>query len=270
MKCKLAVLLFIYLFSSALSASLLITPSRVAFAPNERSKEVILLNTSAEPKSYMVEWVNQAQNKDGAYRPLTAQEEDTFPKAEEYLRISPRRVTLQPGENQKVKLILRRKTDMEALEYRSHLKFTALPNEISNPEETEETTEGISIKLNLLLSYTIPVIVRTDEPNDNVKIVNVKLEQGQNSKGLVNFALRKNHASSIFGNFTVYHQDAMGKVSEVGYLNGVNMFSEVNEMYTSINLLKPYSELAGKLQIRFNGKSEFTDTILDQVTYEVN
>jgi hypothetical protein len=90
----------------------LITPTRIHFEPRERTKEIIIVNTSEEIKSYALSWQQRRQNEYGGYELLTDEELATWNKASDIVRFSPRRITLGPGENQKIKMMVRRTSSM--------------------------------------------------------------------------------------------------------------------------------------------------------------
>jgi len=260
---KLIICTLITLFSLQSIASLLVTPSRVAFDVRDRSKEVILVNTSNQVRSYKLEWVNQRQNDEGGYTQILENEMESFGTADQFLRYSPRRVTLQAGESQKVKVMARRRSNMSFPEYRSHLKFTALPPDLVNNSDEQETSEGISMKLHLLLSYTIPVVLRTEAPASKVTISDLSFSGEAANKQKLSFTMKKQSPTSVYGDFTIYHIDN-GEEKAIGFLNGVNFFHEQQTMRMSIPLHHALNQVKGQLKIVYKGTAEFADTIIDE------
>lgn len=256
--------LLLLTFAGNAIASLLVTPTRVAFDVRDRTAEVVLLNTSNTQRSYRLEWENQAQGQGGGYVKLSEEDLINFPRADKFIRFAPRSVTLQPGESQTVRLMVRRTADMNLAEYRSHLKFTALPNQAESSVENTEQTTGVNIKLNVLMSYSIPIVLRTQAPNKSVNITEMDIvSREQDGKKVVNFTLAKNSQNSIFGDFTLFHE-VEGDTYELGYLNGVNMFAETNVMKSNIVLLRDIEPLTGNLKLVFKGKQEFADTVFGE------
>jgi fimbrial chaperone protein len=260
---KLVICTLLMLFSLHTVASLLVTPSRIAFDARDRSKEVILVNTSNQVRSYKLEWVNQRQNEKGEYVKLADEELEAFGGAEQYLRFSPRRVTLQAGESQKVKLMARRRGNMPLPEYRSHLKFIALPPDLVNKTNEDSVGEGISMKLHLLLSYTIPVILRTESPSAKVSISNMTFADIATNRQVLSFQMDKTKATSVYGNFTVYHL-LNGNEKAVGFLNGVNFFHEQEKVQMQIPMHNKLTSVSGELKIVYQGTGEFADIIIDE------
>lgn len=252
------IVFFILLSITSLStqASLLVTPSRLAFDEKDRTQEVILVNSANTPKSYRLEFTNMKQDPNGGYKKMTEEELNKFPRADQFLRFSPRRVTLQPGESQKIKVMVRRSKNMNEPEYRSHLRFTALPDELVGQAATTDSSGGVTMKLNLLLSYSIPVVLRTEKPSTKVNISDIKFIEGD--KQQVTFSLNKQSDNSLHGDFTVFHQ-LDGNETEVAYLNSFNIYRETNTQFITIPMFRPLQNKSGTIRIEYKGKAEFSD-----------
>lgn len=262
--------ILLMLISQSVFASLLVTPTRVVFDHRDRTAEVVVVNTSNTEKNYKVEWINQAQGQGGGYVQLSEQELLQFPRADQYIRFAPRRVTLQPGESQTIKLMARRKNDMSAAEYRSHLRFTALPDTTLSSAAQQESSSGVNIRLNMLLSYSIPVVMRTTKPETTVSLSDLNLiNRPADGKEALEFKVNKAIPNSVYGNFTIIHEHN-GQQTEVGYLNGVNIFSELEHFKTNIVLLQPVREKGGKLTLVYKGTQEFADTLKQEAKLVIN
>jgi len=253
-----AILLLGYVSQSF--SSLLVTPTRITFDARDRVAEVTLVNTSNEIRQYKLEWIEKKQNENNQYSNLTEAEIAEFAVASPYIRFSPRRVTLKPGESQKVKLLARRRADMKLPEYRSHLRFTALPPALTNATEDEQTS-GIQLKLNLLLSYTIPVVLRAQPTNVDVGIESIKFDSvnATNKKGDATVVVTRKGNSSAYGNLILLHRIAKTDAFEpVGYTNGVNIFHEQSRNTLVIPWTeKPYTP-AGEIKVVFEGTKEMS------------
>ena len=118
MKYSIIVLILLLTISSVVEASLLISPTRIAFGDRDRVQRVTLINSSSEVKTYRLEWVEQRVNNQGGYEILTPEQAAIFPVASKYIRFTPRQVTLQPGQRQTIKLLARRGKDIQNNEYR--------------------------------------------------------------------------------------------------------------------------------------------------------
>lgn len=264
MKFRILALISLF-FSFECLASILITPTRVVFDERDRTQEVIIVNTSQEQKTYALSWVEMEQNISGGYNILSTAQSENFATASKHIRFSPRRLTLQPGENQRVKLSLRRSSDMNKPEYRSHLKFTLIPNSVLEESQEKEQVEGVSVKLNLFLNYTIPVLIKRGDIPSNVSISNVQLLKDSYNRDLtgIKFALGREAGVSVIGDITISFKSANSNVyKDIGFNNNVSIYHELDRRLVNI----PFEEIigggqTGELKISFKGKSESVDII---------
>ncbi|MFQ3250071.1 MAG: fimbrial chaperone protein [Glaciecola sp.] len=235
-------------------ADLLISPTRIAFGERDRVKEVQLINTSNKRRTYRVEFVEQKAVTEGGYIKLTESEASTFNIASPFIRFSPRQVSLEPGQRQTIKLLARRKSGMNAPEYRSHLKFTVLP-EVD--EKANEVQEGMSLKLDVFLSYTIPIFLRNSQQEPNIAISNLERRTHNNGKLMLDLRVLKTNQQSVAGRLVAYQKNDSGEEIEVGVVNGVNIFHELKERNVSIELQASKYMSNKPITVRFLGIQEF-------------
>jgi hypothetical protein len=262
--------IILILLSCQVNASLLISPTRISFESRDRNKEIIVVNTSNEVRSYALSWDEKKQNQFGLYEDLSQSEANAFNIASPYLRFSPRRITLSPGESQRVKLLLRRKADMPIEAFHSHLKFTLIPTSVTAPSDTEQ--EGISIRMNFFLNYAIPVIIKNHRKLPEVNLISAvyNSEASGESFGSIELTLENLNGTSSHGNFTVYFKPQGGsKFEPVGYDNAVNIFHEVETMTRSIPLVKALSAPNGRFKLVYEGKEEFTNKLSSEIFWDI-
>jgi len=250
------------------SASLLISPTRVLIEDRERSSKVTLINTSEEVKTYRVGWTENKALPGGGYQALTEEEAKKFPIASSMFRVSPKQVTLAPGEKQTIKLLARRAKNLADGEYRSHLLFTALPN-----MKNEPTDDGVStMKLNLLLSYAIPAILRQGEKDYVFSIDHTKVEVAKDRKKTeVLVDISRYGSTSLYGNFKAYWTPkGSSKEVKVAELNSVNVYPETKK--ATYKLLWQNNNLKsekGTLRVYFEGIKEYKKTTFDEKTIKL-
>lgn len=249
------------------NASLLISPTRVVIDDRERSSKVVLINTGTITRTYRVGWAEKRALAEGGYYDLNEEEAKNFPTASSMFRVSPKQVTLAPGERQIVKLLARRPKGLADGEYRSHLKFTVLP-----PKNNGEKGAPGSIKLKLLLNYAIPAILRQGEGDFNVSMDDIKLDiNEQRKKTYILVSMSRSGISSTHGNFKAYWTpEGSSKELLVGELNAVNFYPEVNKTVFKLfwqnddfNLKK------GKLRVRYEGQQEYRNLLLAEKSIQL-
>lgn len=249
---------------SVAQANLLISPTRLAFSERDRTASVTLINSGNKTQTYRLEWINQIATAEGGYQLLKDGELNGFPSAAEFLRVSPRQVTLRPNERQTVKVMVRRPRDLADGEYRSHLQFTALP-----PQEQESDNSQMSIKLNLLLSYNIPVMVRQGDIDANVAIEQVTLLPQLSANNAATIAVRLNHEGkhSTTGRLRAFWSKQGGnREYPVGVLNGLNVYPDTKQRDAKI--VWPDFDVSGSgfLKVIYEGEGEFKNRILAEKT----
>jgi fimbrial chaperone protein len=247
-------------------ADMLISPMRVAIKDRERSAQVVLINTSSKPKSYRLEWLQKRALSIGGYLDLDIEQAANFSTSSEMIRMSPRQVTLQPGARQMIKLAVRRPKDLADGEYRSHLQFTALPSNAGT-----NNTENTGIKLNLLLNYTIPVIVRKGPPDVNVIISDAKIKHSVvkgKTKYDVAVSMTRSGKNSPHGSLVAYWTPNQTKEeTKVGELNHVNIYTELKQATRQIFWQLPSTTPKnGQLRIIYKGGQEYRGRIFAEKT----
>lgn len=247
--------------SSVVEASLLISPTRIAFGDRDRVQRVTLINTSSEEKTYRLEWVEQKITSEGGYQTLTPEEVKQFPIASKYIRFSPRQVILQPGQRQTVKLLARRGKDIEDREYRSHLRFTALPSR----KKESAPVSGVSMKLDLLMSYSIPIVLRQGKLNVSAKIERIALQTSPSKPDeaeiLVNLSRdgQKSTTGKLVAFYKPYGSDAE---TQVAVLNGFNFFPDTSNITKTVIWPNYERPGPGSLRIALIGEKEFAGQTL--------
>jgi P pilus assembly chaperone PapD len=165
------------------SAELMIAPTRVVLAGAERSTELILVNKGAEQTAYRIDVENRRMRRDGALETAT----DTRPGelfAADMIRFSPRRVILEPGARQSLRVSVTPPAGLAPGEYRSHLRLMSAPTNAgtASAAPAEDANDGaLSIQLIAVRSITIPVIVRIGALDATATVDNAALtRQGDN------------------------------------------------------------------------------------------
>ncbi|MFY8328937.1 molecular chaperone [Pseudoalteromonas sp. ZZD1] len=252
---------FILLSQNAL-ADLLISPTRISFDERQRTAKVTVINTSKEYKTYRVIWSEKQSTATGGYITLP---EPTDTSLSSMTRLSPKQMRLAPGEKQTVKIAIRKPKDLAAGEYRSHLLFQALPN--------ENTKNKSSIKINMIMSYSIPVVMR-----ENAELPTVVIEQAKVIKKTdtqrMQFNLKMNRSTkfSSYGKLSAYYKsDANSPEEKVAEIGNLSIFSDVKNadvtlsLFSDKNITKP-----GSVSFKYTGADEYADVIFAQYTLAIS
>ena len=251
------------------AGQLMVSPTRIVFEGNERTKQVSLINNGSETSRFRISFVRRKMTEDGKFEEIAENEPGMF--ADEMVRFSPRQVTLKPGQSQTVRLMLRKKRDIEDGEYRSHMLFQALPDDAATgiEELTDKQAKTVSVQLIPVVGITIPVIVRQGKLNSTVSLSDFELNQANTVKGehTLLFRINREGNRSAYGDFRVYFTPEGGKPVSLAQINGVAIYTPLASRTVELQLQTPagLNLSRGELHITFlePGKDETTGLLAE-------
>lgn len=233
-------------------ANLTIMPLRVVFEDRDRSVDMTLANSSNTTQTYRLEWTYNRMNESGVY---TKSETPIHPGLDFKTAVvfSPRQVTLAPGARQSIRLSLRRPADLPEGEYRAHLNFVKLAG--SDGSITRSPAQGVTMKLGVNLSFSVPVIVRVGAYDAQAAISNIQLlppaAAGQGNQ--LTLDLNRTGKNSTAGRILVFWAPPGGKEEQIGILNNINVFTETDKRKIGIGLTNTQPMNAGALRVVYEG-----------------
>jgi pili/flagellar assembly PapD-like chaperone len=122
---------------------LLVAPIEFKLGGRNRSGVVTVQNQAPERTTYRLSIVSPLKMDEGA-------------DASKWIRFSPRRMTLNPGESQVVRVLLRKPLDAEKGKYMARLLVQAIPPE-PKPVKAEKPQEIVSVNLVIVYGVTVPI-----------------------------------------------------------------------------------------------------------------
>lgn len=210
------------------AAELSLFPTRIVLEKNQRSAQVELLNRGTGPETYRISVVNRRMTVDGdIVLADNAEPDERF--ADSMLRYSPRQVTLQPGQSQTVRVLLRKPAELAAGEYRSHLQFDRV--EDSSAATSIEAAGsapgggGIGVVIRALVGASIPVIVRHGDTQAQVALSDLALEsEPPSSARILRLQFDRQGNRSVYGDLRVTFTPNGRAAVEVGRAFGVAVY----------------------------------------------
>jgi hypothetical protein len=258
-------------FSSFAQGDLLVTPNRVIFDGNKQKEELSLVNMGKDTASYSISFVQRNMKEDGSF--VNVEKLDSGQMfADTYLRVFPRRVTLAPGEPQVIMLQCRRKTDMKAGEYRSHLYFRSEKSEkpLGMKGSAKDSTL-LSVQLIPIFGISIPVIIRTGIVSVSALLSDLKLETQKDASQNLKLTINRIGNISIYGNLTVEFFPSQSPSSVIGVLNGVGVYTSIDKRNISIKLNnttgKPLT--TGKLKVKYSSNDDKKTVVYAEAELEL-
>ncbi len=199
---------------------LLVVPSRLILAGDDRSAEVILSNQGAAPATFDATFRRFEMDAEGR---LTERQLGTD-SAARMLVVAPSSTRLAPGESQVFRLALRLPETLPSGEYLIHLACQARP----------ETPPGGGQGEALLPGLSLPVIIRNGTSPARVSIRDFVLQGGANAEA--SLRLCREGDQSVFGDLLLEAEDASGALRPVGSRQGIAVYANLPGRFLNIPL----------------------------------
>ena len=261
---KLIFLLVFFIFTGTLmprafaQGNLLVTPRRVVFDGSRRVMELNLANTGQDTARYNISFIQYRMTTEGTFEEITEPDPGQF-FADKHLRFFPRSVTLAPNEAQTVRMQVVGREGMEPGEYRSHVYFRAVPNEVAlGEEDPNRDTTSVSVRLIPIFGITIPVIIRVGESATEVFLSDLALEKGENEALFLKMTFNRSGNMSVYGDLNVTHVAANGTETPVGVVNGIAVYTPntIRNFRISLDNQSGVDFKSGKLLITYTAQSD--------------
>lgn len=247
-------------------AELMISPTRVVFSERDRAQEIVLINSGKKPTTYRLEWQQKKALPGGGYANLTQEDTASFPTASQMMRFSPSQVRLQPGERQIIKLALRKPKDLKDGEYRSHLLFRALPG----TQDDKSKAGGMTMTLNLHMSYSLPVTVRQGKLDTSISFAGYDFSYDKNNNnGRLSVTLNQAGMNSSFGNILAYWAPLTGGAEQmIARVNAYSVYPELSQSQVNLVWLdKDFIPSDGRFTLVYEGTGEYRGQIFSKKTF---
>ncbi len=250
--------------------NLLVTPLRVVFEGNKQKESLNLVNTGSDTATYVISFINYLMNEDGSFTQIE-NPDSVINSAEPFLRIFPRKVTLNPSEPQVVMLQYTRKADMKPGEYRSHLYFRAEKNDIAvGIGKNVADSSLMSVKMVPVFGLSIPVIIRTGSSQVLANLSNLELVTLNNARQYIKLTLNRQGNISVYGDIIVKFRPKSGRYSEVGVLKGVGVYTNIAKRNIALELTNSGNILRdGTLKVQFINRSENKQEVIAEMELEI-
>jgi len=263
--------IFLCLFLITLSipfngiASIMVTPYRAVFEDRTRSQVITIINRSDKVATFRTEWFNTIVDENGSYEII--EENDpryaSIKTSQDFIRFSPRQVTLAPGDKQAIRIAVRKPAGLEDGEYRSHLLF----KQLSDPKDYQDNPAGISLSLNL--SISIPVILRQGnlEVNAEITAVDYKKSIASDQQDQFIVSISRTGDASTYGSLKVFDANDTSNENLLAVVNNVSIFPETAQKNVSIPIYEDIPSSIKKLRVIYEGKNEYNNRIFHEFTF---
>ena len=219
------------------AGDLLVSPARVTLDNRTRSAELILSNRGDATDTYRIRLIRMEMAADGGLKEATAPATGVDPA--ELVRYAPHQITLEPGQTQVLRVMLRKPADLADGEYRVHMLFQAIPPELAGTAApSKDKPKGVSIKLVPIMGLAIPVLVRQGEITAKAGLADLRLD-AEKDRTFAAFHLTRSGNASVYGNLEATFQPRGGKAAVVGAMNGVAVYPPLDARNVKMALDPP-------------------------------
>ena len=242
---------------STAQGNLLITPKRIVFDGTKRFEEINLANIGNDTVTYLISWIQIKMEDNGQF--IQISDEDSNQRfSDKNIRLFPRTVTLGPHEAQSVKLQLIKKNELSEGEYRSHLFFRAIKQNVLGEEIPETKDSSISIKMTPVFGISIPVIIRVGATKFNITFSDASFKLEKDSIPQLKITLNRTGNMSSYGNIMVDYIPSQGKVTRVGIIKGLSVYTPNSQRILQLSLEKNagVDYKSGKLKVSYYDQSD--------------
>jgi len=235
-------------------ANLNISPKRLALDRNHRSGSVYIFNQGNAAATFDITLVDRVMLPDGQIiavadaqaNPDAKAVADRVKSAQAYLQVSPRRVTLNSGQGQTIRLrVATAPDDAGGAEVRSHLTIASIPSRESGT--TAEAAAGggtpneLRFSISALFGLSIPVLVRPGAPDVKAGLENAAVHARPGDAAgpptsVLDLDLVRQGANSLFGVLEVRVQGRPKAEPPLGLARGVGVYTEIDRRSMHIAL----------------------------------
>lgn len=246
----------------AQAQDLLVAPTRVIINGSGNA-EVVLSNIGAAPATYRISAELRRMQPNGDFADVAESDANAAEKAAlEMLRYAPRRITLQPGQPQAIRLSARLAPDLADGEYRVHMSFRAVPPALPPEEAREQLSAGqLAIRLTPVYGISIPVFIRKGQLESGATLANPRLVENADGKWL-ELEMRRTGQRSPYG-------EILGKRGgeQIFGLKGIAIYPEVTSRTVRIPLTAEQIEkLNGPIRIEYRELPENGGQLITELT----
>lgn len=209
-------------------------PKRIVLDGRRQIKTIGLYNKTTNDGDYQLRIENFGMMPTGQIlafdNGLSADVQTRVKTADQFLRHSPRRVTLLGTESQVINVMSRVPNDLPDGEYRSHFVLTAVPRELGAPSSIEqaagEARPGeVGVTIYPRFGISIPIIIRVGETTLNVGLSDLQLVKRPDGANAFSFTINRQGTRSAFGDILIR---AQGIEEPLVAIKGVGVYPEVD------------------------------------------
>ncbi len=271
--CLAILLLFSTIVDAVAGSQLTVTPTRIVLSGKMRSASVTIINNGDSPGTYRISLVNKRMTVDGRFEEVKEPAPGEL-FSDKMIRYSPRQVVLDPGKTQVVRFGLRKPSNLEDGEYRSHILFRAIPQSSSKDlEAIVKPSTGLVVSLKAIIGISIPIIVRHGKTSADVSIVSAEFvpRQSQEDWPHISMELERSGNQSVYGDLLAEFIAKDGSRKIISQVNGVAVYTPGNKRNIKLPVvIPPGLELTdGTIQVFYRSQASQGGKVMAQTQIKI-
>jgi P pilus assembly chaperone PapD len=226
------------------------TPTRVVFEGPQRTATLRIFNPRNVPERISIGWQAIRMTAEGRLKQIDDPAEvDGLEPARDYVMFAPRQAVIPPQSAQIIRLMLRAPADLPDGEYRSHMVVSQQPREL--PEQ-QLRSDGLSVRIDSVVSTTLPVIVRRGDLKAELSVESAELVTIKGNPFLET-VVRRRGGRSVYADAEVTWTGPEGEELVVNSSHGQAIYSETGRRRFRYRLRMPERDTLppGTLHYRF-------------------
>lgn len=234
-------------------AGLLINPKRIVLADKERNATLDLMNEGSSVARYQIFFEQKMMNADGAIvdQPVTDNSDSSY-FAKDMIRYSPRRVDIQPGATQTIRLAVRRPRDLSDGEYISHLVFKEIPAKVEAGDQDQPEDKKLKLAFRPTLKIAIPIIVRKGELQAKTTMSQIAYTPETGNHGELSFKLERSGLRSLYGDVEIFEMADGLTGKRVGLARGIALYTTTPDRRVKVPLSGPLAQGVSSLRVSYD------------------
>ncbi|MCB1531886.1 MAG: molecular chaperone [Alphaproteobacteria bacterium] len=245
-------LALIFALIPAPASATFVTPKRIMIKDGQQAATVTIQNRNKQAMVYQFGWERRVQTPDGKFKNL--KDGETIPgyrPADDMFIFSPRQVIVQPGQTQRVRILVRRPADLAPGEYHSHLHI--MPDPLSKAEAPEVTQRGVGGILEMRTRMSIPVFLRQGPTSVNFQFSQSRLVDDGEKRALTT-TIDNNSTRSIYAKPVMHCTKADGSVIDT-VLPTLRLYAEAKHYDHKFSIPKtaPAFSECSAIKVSFEG-----------------
>jgi P pilus assembly chaperone PapD len=251
-----AILIALLVFPAAAfaeKAGMVLYPTLLVLEEGQRHATISVFNSGDARGLYRIGIVDTEMTEKGVVAHLPEDALRTY-SIKPLIKLSPRRMLLEPGQSQNIRILIRRPDDLPDHEFRSHLKVKLVEDNVDlqgQPILPEYSGKGFTLGPKARLVSAIPIFVRAEGLAATAHLSDPEVLEGDGPPTF-SFNMHREGNMTIRGDLTVTHVNAKGRSKVVHFLPGVPVYYPSSHRNMTLQLELDSKDLEeGRLEIRY-------------------